>query len=84
MNKFLPILTAVAFLSFAGFAQADEASGKVQSVDPAAGTLMLEDGTTFTVAEGVAIDALQPGQEVTVSYEEADGQKKAMSIAPAQ
>ena len=84
MNRLLPILTAAAIIGFAGIAQADETSGRVQSADPATGTLMLEDGTVFTVDEGIAIETLQPGTEVTVSYEEENGQKRATSIMPAQ
>ena len=84
MNRLLPILTAAAMLGFVGLAQADETSGRVQSADPATGTLMLEDGTIFTVDEGIAIESLQPGTEVTVSYEEENGQKRATSVLPAQ
>lgn len=84
MKRLLPMLTAVAFLGFAGIAQADEATGRVQAADPASGTLMLEDGTVFTVDEGVAIDSLQPGTEVTVSYEMDGGEKRATSITPAE
>jgi hypothetical protein len=36
------------------------------------------------VAEGVALEALQPGTEVTVSYEETDGMKTATQVVPAQ
>ncbi len=84
MNRLLPMLTAAAIIGFAGIAQAEEASGRVQSADPATGTLMLEDGTVFTVDEGIAIETLQPGTEVMVSYEEDNGQKRATSIKPAQ
>ena len=84
MNRLLPIITAAAMFTFAGVAQAEEASGRVQSADPATGTLMLEDGTIFTVDEGIAIETLQPGTEVTVSYEEENGTKRATSVLPAQ
>jgi len=84
MRKLLPVLAATAFLGFAGSALADEATGRIQAIDPASGTLMLEDGTLFTVSEGVAIDTLQPGTEVTVSYEEMDGKKEATSVTPSQ
>ena len=84
MNRLLPIITAAAMFTFASVAQAEEASGRVQSADPATGTLMLEDGTIFTVDEGIAIETLQPGTEVTVSYEEENGTKRATSVLPAQ
>ena len=84
MNKFLPAVAAAAFLGFAGPSLADEASGRIQSVDPANGMLVLEDGTEFTVSEEVAIEALEPGAEVTVSYEEMDGKKQATSVTPSE
>jgi Cu/Ag efflux protein CusF len=49
-----------------------EAVGKVLAVTE--NTLVLEDGTTFTIGEGVSMEGLEPGTEVTVSYEEQDGQ----------
>ena len=84
MKRLISMLSAVAMLGFAGLAQAEDASGRVQSVDPAAGILVLEDGTAFTVQEGTSLEGLQPGTEVTVSYEEEGGIKKAMSITAAQ
>jgi len=84
MKKFLLALSTVAFMAASGLALAEDASGKIQAVDPTARTIQLEDGTIFTVAEGVALDTLQPGTEVTVSYEEQDGQKTATSVMPAQ
>ncbi len=84
MRKGVAMLAALAMLGFAGAASAEEAKGKIQSVDPATGTVMLEDGTLFTVGEGVAIEGLQPGTEVTVMYEVTDGTNTATAITPAQ
>ena len=72
MNKFVAPLAALAFVFSAGIASADEAAGKITTVDSE--TLVLEDGTTFTIGEGVSTEGLEPGTEVTVSYEEKDGQ----------
>jgi Cu/Ag efflux protein CusF len=84
MKKYLALLAAAALLGSVGAALAEEATGKIQAVDPAARTLTLEDGTMFTVAEGVAIDGLQPGTEVTVTFEETDGTKTASAVAAMQ
>jgi len=83
MKNLLAALTAVLFLGSAGAAFADEAKGKIQAVDPAARTLTLEDGTIYTVAEGVAMDTLKPGTEVTVSFEDKAGKKTATDVKPA-
>ena len=82
MRKVLGVITAIAMLGFAGAASADEASGKIESVDPGSRTIMLDDGNTYTVSEGVAIEGLQPGTEVTVSFEEQDGQRVASEVTP--
>jgi uncharacterized protein DUF1344 len=84
MKKTLVAISLAALLGTAGVALADEAKGKIQSVDATAKTITLEDGTTYTLAEGVMVDNLQPGTEVTVSFEDKDGTKTASSVTPAQ
>ena len=82
--------TALAALAMLGLATAalapsalaDEANGRVVSID--AGMLILEDGTAYRISDGVSVENLQPGLEVTVSYEEKDGQKVATDVQPAQ
>ncbi len=80
MNKLIAPFAALAFAFSMATAHADEAAGKIAAAD--AGTLILEDGTTFTLAEGVSMEGLEPGTEVTVSYEEQDGQLIATEVAP--
>ncbi|MGH6803368.1 MAG: DUF1344 domain-containing protein [Methyloceanibacter sp.] len=84
MRKTLAVLSVLSILGSAGAALAEEAMGKIQAVDPATRTLTLEDGNSFILGEAVAIDSLQPGSDVTVSYEEKDGQKTATEVKPAQ
>ncbi len=80
MNKLLAPVAALAFVFSAAVALADEAAGKISAVD--ASSITLEDGTTFTIGEGVSTEGLEPGTEVTVSYEEKDGQMVATGVAP--
>ncbi len=84
MRKTLAVLSVLSILGSAGAALAEEAMGKIQAVDPATRTLTLEDGNSFVLGEAVAIDSLQPGSDVTVSFEEKDGQKTATEVKPAQ
>ncbi|MFM9843811.1 MAG: DUF1344 domain-containing protein [Dongiaceae bacterium] len=84
MRKTLAVLSVLSILGTAGAALAEEAMGKIQAVDPATRMLTLEDGNSFILGEAVAIDSLQPGSDVTVSYEEKDGQKTATQVTPAQ
>jgi Cu/Ag efflux protein CusF len=82
MNKLVAPLAALGFVFSIAVAQADEAAGKVAQTDPATGRIMLEDGTIFTIGEGVSMEGLEPGTEVTVSYEDQDGQLIATEVAP--
>ncbi len=82
MNKLVAPFAALAFVVSIGIAQADEAAGKVAAVDLNSGSITLEDGTTFTIGEGVSMEGLEPGTEVTVSFEEQDGQLIATEVAP--
>ncbi len=81
MKTLLAPLTALAFVFSVAVAQADQTGGKIAAVDTSAGTLVLQDGTTFTIAQGVSMEGLQPGTEVTVSFEEQDGKLIATEIA---
>ena len=80
MNRFIAPFAALAFVFSAATAFAEEAAGTITAVD--ASSITLEDGTTFTISEGVSTEGLEPGTEVTVSYEEQDGQKVATDVAP--
>ena len=80
MNKLVAPFAALAFVFSVAIAHADETAGKVAVVDSS--TLILEDGTTFTIAEGVSMEGLEPGTEVMVSFEEQDGQLIATEVAP--
>ena len=81
MHKLVAPFAAFAFVFAAAIAQADETAGTVAAADMY--TLVLEDGTTFTLAEGLSLEGLEPGTEVTVSYEEQDGKLVATEVAPA-
>jgi Cu/Ag efflux protein CusF len=74
------VAVLLAVLGFAGAAWAAELEGKVQSVDADARTIVLDDGTTLAVAEGVSIEGLKEGTDVKVSYEERDGRNVATSV----
>ncbi len=80
MNKLIAPFAALAFAFSIAAAHADEVAGKLAAADST--TLVLEDGTTFTIGEGVSMEGLEPGTEVTVSYEEQDGNLIATEVAP--
>ena len=83
MRVIAPIVAFAFALSIAtalaNEAASDETAGKIAVVDES--TLILEDGATFTISEGVSIEGLEPGTEVTVSFEEQGGRIFATKIA---
>ena len=71
---------AAAIIGGAGLAVAEEAYGTVESVDLQSRMILLDDGNVYSVGEEVALEALRPGSEVTVSHDEKDGQKVVTEI----
>ena len=84
MRFVLTSVLALGLLTAVGFAQAEEASGVIVAVDPEKRVIMLDNGESYTLAEGIDIDGLQPGAEVLVSFEEQSDGKVAVEVAPTQ
>lgn len=80
MNKLIAPFVALAFIFSAAIAHADAAGVKVAEINES--TLILDDGTTFTISEGVSTEGLEPGTDVIVSFEEKDGEKVATEVTP--
>src|SRR3546814_7264775 len=78
----LPIIALIA--SADSLAAAEQVTGRVTTVDEQTGTLVLENGETFTLGEGATMQDIEAGDEVTVSYEERDGDNVVMEIQPAE
>jgi hypothetical protein len=85
MKKLVTAAGASALLLISSLAAfAEEASGAITAVDPAAGTVTLADGQTFTLPESIDAASLQVGQEVTIMYDEGtDGSMTATAVEPA-
>jgi len=80
MRKSLSVaLIIVLALSVAG-AWAAEIEGKIQSLDTSDRTIVLDNGTTLSVAEEISLEGLQAGTDVKVSYEERDGKNVATQL----
>ena len=82
MKRYIGAASAVALFLSVGLAAAEEAVGKLQGIDQAMRTIVLDDGTSYQVAEGVALEGLAPGQEVTVSFEAEGAKKIATEVRP--
>jgi Cu/Ag efflux protein CusF len=73
-------LALVALLAIAPIAMAAEIEGKIKMIDTSDRTIVLDDGTKVSVADGVSMDTLKEGTDVKVSYEERDGKNVANSV----
>ena len=80
MRRLLGVVLMGVLTLWAVGAQAAEVEGKIQTVDPSDRTIVLDNGTKLSVAEGVSLDTLRQGADVKVSYEERDGKNVATSI----
>lgn len=76
MKNVLATIATLAALTGAAFA--GEAMGTVQSVDPATRTITLEDGSNYVAAEGVAIEGLAAGDQVSITFD--DGTTNATAV----
>lgn len=84
MRKLLTALSGLALLLAVGIANAEDAKGIVKEINISEAWVLLEDGTQFVLAEGVTMEELKAGDEVTVSYEMKEGKKVATAVSKAQ
>ena len=81
MSRHIVIAVVMLIAVFAPLAVlAADMEGKVQAVDTNERTLTLENGTKVWLSEGVAIEGIKEGSEVTVSYEDKDGKPVATTV----
>lgn len=79
MKKLLA--TAIASLAFIGAAYAAVVEGTIQSVDTAAASITLDDGKTYKLPAGAALDALTVGAKVKVTVDDTTGTVTAVEAA---
>ena len=84
MKKLLTALSGAALLLAVGIANAEDAQGTIKEINISEAWVLLEDGTQYVLAEGVAMEELKPADEVTVSYEMKEGKKVATALSKAQ
>jgi hypothetical protein len=65
----------VATLALAGIVTAQETSVVIKSYDPAKRVIVIEDGTTYTIEEGVTISELKAGSKAKLIITEKGGKK---------
>jgi Cu/Ag efflux protein CusF len=74
MRKLMIAASAATLLAVSSMAAlAAEANGKIQSIDPTAGTVTLADGTTYQLPAQFDAASLQVGEQVTITYDQGSG-----------
>jgi hypothetical protein len=68
-------LALIAGMALAGAAAAQEMSVTIKSYDPSARTIVVEDGTTYTIEEGVTVSELKAGSKAKLMITEKGGKK---------
>jgi len=84
MRTFLATITGLSMLALASVASAADATGKISAIDSENQQVTLDNGMSFTLSEDASIEGLKVGDEVTVTYEQQEGQNVASQLAPAQ
>ena len=75
MASFVRAALALAFMTFASVsAFADEARGKIASIDPENYVLVLDGNRTFAIPEEFYVEDLEPGMTVVIQYEVVEGE----------
>lgn len=66
-------VATLALLLSPSIVQADEVTGRIALVDDQHRTVTLTSGMTFLVAEDVPIMALEPGEDITITFAKENG-----------
>ena len=80
MTRLLRLALVIVLLAVPAIALGAEIQGKVKAIDSGDRVVTLEDGTRISIPDGIALDGLTEGAEITVSYEERDGKNEATSV----
>jgi Cu/Ag efflux protein CusF len=80
MIRFVHLMLVIVLVATPIVALGAEVQGKVKTVDTSDRVVTLEDGTRISVPDGIALDNVKEGAEITVSYEERDGKNQATDI----
>jgi hypothetical protein len=85
MKKLMIAVGAATLLAASSLAAlADSASGTIQSVDPTAVTVTLDDGNTYKLPAGFDAASLQVGNKVNIEFsKDSSGTNAATAVTPA-
>jgi hypothetical protein len=82
MKKIAIALTAALLMTGSALAASD--TGTIKQIDPKSDAITLDDGKTFTLAEGTEAESLKVGQTITVTYHLKSGKMLATKVTAGQ
>jgi hypothetical protein len=82
MKRLIITVTTLALTMGAAFAASD--IGTIKQITPNRDAITLDDGKTFTLAEGTEAESLKIGQKVSVTYDVKAGKMVATKIVVAK
>jgi len=82
MRKIMFPIAAVALFGAASIAYATTATGTIKTVDPNSNSVTLDSGQTFNVPSSANVDLskFQPGEKVSINYNESNGKMEVSQI----
>jgi ABC-type molybdate transport system substrate-binding protein len=85
MRKLMIAASAAALLATVSIAAAADVTGTIQSVDPSAGTVTLDNGQTFMLTSSLKSQAAnwKVGDKVKVTYSGSGAKMNATAVSPA-
>lgn len=83
MKKLMIPAAAAMLVAFVSSANAASATGTIKSIDTAKDTIVLNDGTAYSVPPKVKIADFKVGEKVTVTYQNQNGKMEVSGLAPA-
>jgi Cu/Ag efflux protein CusF len=81
MQKLIVSAAFIALLTGGAFADTDV--GTIKKIDPKSDAITLQDGKTFTLAEGTEAETLKVGEKITVTYNMKSGKMVATKVGAA-
>lgn len=78
MKRLIIAATTLTLMTGVAFAATD--TGVIKQIDPKSDAITLDDGKTFTLAEGTEAESLKVGQKVAVTYALKSGKMVATKI----
>ena len=83
MKKFMISAAAATLVAFVSNAYAASATGTIKSIDTAKDSIVLNDGSLYSIPSTIKIGQFKVGEKVTVTYQMQNGKTEVSALAPA-